>query len=78
MMIANGTKKVKSIVQDLLELEGLIKEFRRLKARQAEIIRSLGAPREALVAVESDLYSLRSSICAHRAYADQGRHIHWN
>ena len=78
MMIAKGTQKIKNIVQDLFELERLINEFKRLKARQAEILRSLGTPSPALVAVESDLYRLRTSICANRSYADHGRFINWN
>jgi hypothetical protein len=78
MMIAKGTKKVKSMVQELFELESLIQEFKKLKARQAEILRGLGEPQEVLVSIESDLYRIKQSINAREAYMDPRRHINWN
>jgi hypothetical protein len=77
-MKSNGTQRVKSTLQELLELEGLIREFKRLKARQIEIIKGLGAPQEALVAVESDLNRIQRSIQARGSYTNPRLHINWN
>jgi hypothetical protein len=77
-MKVKGTQKIKSIVQELLELERLIEEFRRLKARQAAMVKGMAAPREALVTIESDLYRLQRRIQAREAYTNPWQHINWN
>jgi hypothetical protein len=76
-MIVRGAHKVKSIVKELFELDGLLKEFERLKAEQVAALR-LGTPQEALVKIEDELQKVRKNIYARDSYTNPRRHINWN
>lgn len=68
---------MKKIVKELLELEGLLKEFDRLKAKHVAALR-LRTPKVALARIEDELQKLQKSIYEKDAYTNPRRYINWN